>query len=178
MTRTRYHFLPGDSSPYFITATTVNWLPLFSNPDIAAILLNSFQFLIQNQRLVIHAYVIMENHLHLVASAEGLSKEIANFKSFTARKSIDYYIENQNQYVLDQLTFYKLAHKTDREYQFWQEGSHPERVKDEEMLQQKIDYTHFNPVRRGYVDTPEHWRYSSARDYAGLAGLLPVTMCV
>jgi putative transposase len=29
------------------------------------------------------------------------------------------------------------------------------------MLQQKVDYIHQNPVRRGYVDDPAHWRYSS-----------------
>ena len=32
-----------------------------------------------------------------------------------------------------------------------------------------------NPVKRGYVDEPIHWRYSSARNYAGLTGLLEVT---
>ena len=33
---------------------------------------------------------------------------------------------------------------------------------------------HLNPVKRGYVDTPEHWRYSSARNYAGLEGLIEI----
>jgi hypothetical protein len=33
---------------------------------------------------------------------------------------------------------------------------------------------HYNPVKRGYVDDPLHWRYSSARNYAGLEGLFPV----
>ena len=176
MARTRYQFLPDDPAPYFITATTVNWLPLFSNPEIASIILDSLRFLIDSQRLILHAYVIMENHLHLVANAENLGREIANFKSFTARKCIDYYIENQKQIVLDQLTLFKLEHKRDRPYQFWQEGSHPERITDEQMLGQKIEYTHFNPVCRGYVDLAEHWRYSSARDYARQSGLLPVVM--
>ena len=48
---------------------------------------------------------------------------------------------------------------------------HPGRA----MLQQKLDYVHMNPVRRGYVDDPTHWRYSSARSYAGQEGLVPVT---
>ncbi|MAK90224.1 MAG: transposase, partial [Oleibacter sp.] len=43
-----------------------------------------------------------------------------------------------------------------------------------EMMRQKIEYIHQNPVKRGYVDQDEHWRYSSARDYAGSEGLLPV----
>jgi len=36
---------------------------------------------------------------------------------------------------------------------------------NEDMLRQKIEYVHNNPVKRGYVDVPEHWRYSSARNY-------------
>jgi hypothetical protein len=76
------------------------------------------------------------------------------------------------------LNFYKLDHKKDRQYQFWQEGSHPQQIADERMMQQKIDYIHYNPVRRGYVDKPEDWRYSSARDFVGLPGLLPVVVGV
>lgn len=118
----------------------------------------------------------MENHLHLIAAASNLSAEIARFKSFTARKSIDYYLSRGDAFILKQLAYHKRKHKTDRPYQFWQEGSHPQRILDEGMMVQKLEYLHNNPVRRGYVDLPEHWRYSSARDYAGVAGLVPVTM--
>jgi hypothetical protein len=31
-----------------------------------------------------------------------------------------------------------------------------------------------NPVKRGYVELPEHWRWSSARSYAGGEGLIEV----
>jgi len=106
MTRTHYQFLAGDSHPYFITATTVNWLPLFSNLDIATILLDSLSFLITQKRLDLYAYVIMKNHIHLIASAENIAKEISNFKSFTARKSIDCYRDRQNLAILKQLAFY------------------------------------------------------------------------
>jgi len=41
-------------------------------------------------------------------------------------------------------------------------------------MRQKVEYIHRNPVERRYVDRPEHWRYSSARDYAGVAGLIAV----
>ena len=42
------------------------------------------------------------------------------------------------------------------------------------MMHQKLEYTHNNPVARGYVDDPTHWRYSSARNYAGLLGLIEI----
>jgi hypothetical protein len=47
-------------------------------------------------------------------------------------------------------------------------------METEEMMWQKIEYIHNNSLRRGYVDDPVHWRYSSARAYAGLPGLLEV----
>ena len=76
--------------------------------------------------------------------------------------------------ILEQLAFYKKAHKNDRAYQFWQEGVHPELIQNDEMMRQKIDYIHLNSVKRGYIDKAEHWRYSSARDYLGQQGLLEV----
>jgi len=44
------------------------------------------------------------------------------------------------------------------------------------MMSQKVTYMHYNPVARRYVEEPEHWRYSNARDYAGVAGVLEVSM--
>ena len=41
-------------------------------------------------------------------------------------------------------------------------------------MRQKLEYMHNNPVKRGYVDEAVHWRYSSARNYAGLRGLIDV----
>ena len=174
MTRTRYKFLSKDHFPYFITATTVNWLPLFKNPVIAEIVIDSLRFMIFEGRLSLYAYVLMDNHLHLVASAENLSREIACIKSFTAQQCIDYYKEKNNSTILKQLAFYKLRHRKDRKYQFWQEGVHPKRLQDIEMMHQKIEYIHINPVRKGYVNKPELWRYSSARDYSGGIGLLDI----
>jgi hypothetical protein len=69
---------------------------------------------------------------------------------------------------------FKLPHKTDREHQLWQEGSHPQMIADERMMWQKLEYIHNNPVRRGYVDDPIHWRYSSAKNYSKLPALVPV----
>ena len=68
----------------------------------------------------------------------------------------------------------KLRHKTKSLHQIWEEGSHPQQIQNEEMMRQKLEYIHNNPVERGYVDEPTHWRYSCARNYAGLPGLFPV----
>jgi putative transposase len=76
--------------------------------------------------------------------------------------------------LLEQLRYFKLRHKVDQRYQLWQEGSHPKEIGSDEMLVQKLEYAHNNPVKRGYVDDPLHWRYSSARNYARQRGLIDV----
>ena len=60
---------------------------------------------------------------------------------------------------------HKKRYKENSQFQIWQEGAHPQIIRDDDTLNQKIEYIHNNPVRRGYVDAPEHWRYSSARNY-------------
>ena len=175
MSRSRYRVL--GSQPHFITCSTVEWMPLFSKPALVEIILNSLRFLQAQKRLTLYSYVVMENHLHLITSAEKLSKEIGNFKSFTARSIIDWFQENQpKSYWLKRLQEAKLRHKTGQQYQVWQEGFHPKMIISEHMLQQKVDYIHHNPVKRGYVDDPAHWRYSSYRNYLGEPGLLEVTL--
>ncbi|MFO8009612.1 MAG: transposase [Dehalococcoidia bacterium] len=176
MGRSRYRMLHGDTSPYFLTCTTTNWIALFGNMEIARIILDSLRFLIDDGRLAIHGYVIMENHIHLIASSENLSEEIKNFKSFTARSIIDHLKAQHNSCILHELSFHRKRHKSDQQYQLWQEGSHPEAIQNQHMLKQKLDYIHYNPVRRGYVNDPAHWPYSSYRDYHRQTGLLPISM--
>ena len=172
MGRSRYRFIYPDQ-PHFMTLTLQGWLPVFTRPESVDILLQSFRFLM-NEGLRIHAWVILENHLHLIAQSQQLDKDIARFKSFTARQLLDYLQQRKVTTLLNQLQQLKLAHKTDRQWQLWQEGVHPEWISSLDMMKQKIEYIHQNPVKRGYVDNAEHWRYSSARDYAYSEGLLPV----
>ena len=153
--------------------TVLHWIPVFTRAETVEILLNSLRYL-SNDGLRLHAYVVLENHMHLVAQSEDLCRDIGRFKSYTSKQVLAFLAENRVSTVLDQLAFYKKAHKGDRSYQFSQEGVHPELIQGDGMMRQKIEYIHNNPVVRGYVDEPEHWRYSSARNYAGREGLLDV----
>ncbi|WP_127471125.1 REP-associated tyrosine transposase [Thiomicrorhabdus aquaedulcis] len=172
MGRSRYQFVDGHL-PHFVTCTVLHWIPVFTRPETVDILLSSLRFL-QAEGLNVYSYVILENHLHMVVESDDLSRDIARFKQFTAKQCLALLQEKGAKTLLDQFAFYKKAHKSERAFQFWQEGCHPEWIQSDEMMRQKIEYIHQNPVKRGYVDLPEHWRYSSARDYMGQAGLLDI----
>jgi putative transposase len=173
MGRTRYRF--GEHSfPHFLTCTVVGWLPVFTRPDTVQILLDSWQFLQDHNRLVLLGYVVLENHIHFIASADNLAKEVGDFKSHTARRIIDYLSDRHVRTLLQGLEYHKARHKTDRLFQFWQEGSQPKVIETEATLRQKLEYIHNNPVKRGYVSDATHWRYSSARNYARMESLVDV----
>ena len=95
---------------------------------------------------------------------------------YTARQIIDLLEKHSAKVLLRQLRALKLRHNTKSEHQVWQEGSQPKQVSNDEIMRQKLEYLHNNPVKRGYVDDPLHWRYSSARNYAGQSGLIAVVM--
>jgi len=172
MGKSRYKFTQLDQ-PHFMTLTVLNWIPVFTRPETVAVFFDSLQHLIQ-EGLKLYAYVVLENHIHLVAQSQNLEKDIARLKSFTSRQLLRYLQEKKASILLTQFEFYKKAHKNDRTYQFWQEGVHPELIHNKEMMCQKVNYIHENPVKRGYVDLVEHWRYSSARNYLGQEGMLEV----
>ena len=173
VTRSGYRFIEKDQ-PHFVTSTVVQWLPLFSNPEIVEILFGSLRFLERERALALYAYVIMENHMHMIASSDDLSKTMKEFKSFTATSIVEYLESRGSHSLLKMLEGAKLPHKVESKHQVWQEGSHPEMITSLEMMTQKIEYIHNNPVKRGYVDNPLHWRYSSARNYEGENGLIDV----
>ncbi len=173
MPRSRYRIF-DDAYPHFVTCTVVGWLPVFMRPEVVEILLDSLRFLQRERGLQLFGYVIMENHLHLIAKADELAERIGQFKSFTARNIIDLLMRRAETGLLHELRFQKRNHKSDREFQFWDEGSHAQQIDSDEMMLQKLEYIHQNPLRRGYIDDPTHWRYSSARNYSRQKGLLDV----
>ena len=176
MSRSSYGF--GESEyQYFMTWTIVGWLPLFTRDEAVQIIFDSWKYLHQHENFTLLGYVILENHLHLIASAPKISDAVRRSKSYTARRIIDLLERRNTQTLLRQLKAHTLRHKQESgsEYQVWQEGSHPMQIDHTEMMWQKLEYTHMNPVRRGYIDDPLHWRYSSARNYAKQPGLIDVT---
>jgi REP element-mobilizing transposase RayT len=119
MSRSRYK-IHDNAFPHFLTCTVVEWLPVFTRQESAQIILDSWQYLQKEGRITLFAYVILENHLHFIAASKDLSKEVGDFKSYTARRLIDTLGSAGAKTLLDQLAFRKPKYKADREYQFWQ----------------------------------------------------------
>ncbi|MFH0865814.1 MAG: transposase [Bacteroidota bacterium] len=78
------------SKAYYVTLTVVQWIDIFSRKSYRDIIIDSLKYCQKNKGLVIYAYVIMSNHVHMLISAEkeNLSDVIRDFKKFTCKKNI------------------------------------------------------------------------------------------
>lgn len=88
MGRSRYKIYEP-THPHFITCTVLHWIPIFTRTETTAIIFDSLKYLQKNDNLKLYAYVILENHLHLIVTSDDLAKSMESFKKYTARHIID-----------------------------------------------------------------------------------------
>ncbi|CAN5598436.1 hypothetical protein BH10BAC5_BH10BAC5_21370 [soil metagenome] len=163
--RSRYKIY-NKEGVFFITSSIVNWIPIFKSRKYSDILIENLKFYQINNGLIIYAYVIMPDHFHLIGSNDELTKTIQSFKKYTAKEIITNLKRDNNLSILNEFRDEKLSYKTSSEFQVWQEGFHPQEMLNNEILKQKIEYIHYNPVRNALVEKAEDWLYSSAKDYS------------
>ncbi len=170
--RSRYKF-DKEKGLYFITSTIVEFISIFTSEKYCKII-DSLLFSREQKDLKIIAYVIMDNHFHAILEAENLSDKIKAIKGFTAREIVKQLEIDNNKWILDQLHFYKKKYKIKSTYQIWQEGVHPQLIENHDVALQKINYIHFNPVKKGFIAKPEYWTFSSASNYANGTGVMEI----
>ena len=153
---------------YFVTTTIVHWQYVFTSVPYFEVLIESLKYCMANKGLHLHAHVIMPNHAHYIVSADAeksLSDIMRDYARYTSRKITQLLTQEGRSMLLEVFRQAAIDGRRRNECKVWQDGFHPIALESDEFLRQKIDYLHDNPVRKGYVDKPEEWRYSSARNY-------------
>jgi REP element-mobilizing transposase RayT len=164
---------------YYLTFQVVEWVDIFTRLAIKNIFVESLRYCQQNKGLVLCAWVLMSNHAHLLAQSKtgDISEFIRDFKRHTS-KAFTEYIKNENESRCDWMLniFSNAASKTKRnkDYQVWTHENHCVQVYTDKFVSEKLEYIHNNPVRARIVEFPEHYLYSSAKNYAGEKALLDV----
>ena len=164
---------------HFITFATVGWVDVFTRLIYRKILIDSITFCQKAKSLVVYAWCIMSNHAHLILRSKSadLSGTIRDLKKYTSKKCIEIIqIENESRREW-MLKLFKSAGKVNSNnsaYQSWRQGNKPVELFSNEVFDQKLRYIHMNPVESGIVENPEEYLHSSARDYAGVKGLLDI----
>jgi len=156
----------NENSMHFLTLTIIEWIDIFSKPEYFQVIIDSFKYCCKNKGLLLYEYVIMTNHIHLIARAKEsskLSQIISDFKKYTTREILKLLKKDNRKYILN-LIRNSFAKKKGYEKQIWQRENYPEVITSERFLRQKIKYIYNNPVKKKYVVRPEDWLYSSAKN--------------
>jgi REP element-mobilizing transposase RayT len=169
------------SSLHHITLQVVYWIDVFTRPRYRDIVIENLKYCQENKGLIIYAYVIMSNHIHLLvqSTSDNLSDILRDFKSYTSKKlieSVESDTESRKKWMLFMFKRAAIKHKRNTVYQFWTHENHAEIIYSEKFIRQKIDYIHHNPVRAKIVEHPEDYLYSSARNYAELESMLQIEL--
>ena len=162
----RYRIRP-DTAVYFCTFSVVDWLPVFISERPCQIILDSLRFCHEQKQLGVDAFVIMPTHLHLIVfdrewNTERLQQTLTDFRKFTGRRLVEFCGEATPACFSAALA---AAAGDNRSHRFWQATRHPGAITSEKFHNQKRDYLHDNPRRKGLVLLQTHWRWSSARWY-------------
>jgi putative transposase len=86
--------------------------------------------------------------------------------------------ENRREWMMDLFCKAGKANSNNNDFQFWQQDNHPIQLITPKFTHQKLDYIHNNPVVAGFVDKPEEYLHSSARDYYGTSKGLPKVILI
>lgn len=178
----RKYKILDQSKPYFVTFVVINWIDLFIRNEYKDILLDSISFCQKEKGLEVFAWCIMTSHVHMIIGThrDPMQNILRDLKSFTSRKlrlAIEENpTESRREWMLKMMYNIGLANSNNRGFQLWQQHNHPIELATNEMIDQRLHYTHYNPVETGFVSSPEDYLYSSARDYAGEPGLLKIIL--
>lgn len=158
---------------HYVTYATVGWVDALTRPAYKDIIVESLRHCQREKGLELFAWCIMSNHVHLIARASdgnSLQDILRDHKKFTAKELLKAIAENPQESRREWLL--KHFSTSDGGNQVWQHDLHPIWLRRPDIIQQKLRYIHRNPVEEGLVEEPHHYLYSSARDEAGMPGML------
>ncbi len=167
---------PGHA--HFLTFSCWKRLPLLARDRCRHWFTEALNASVQQHDIACWAYVIMPEHAHVLLLPRqweyNISAWMASFKLRVARPALRYLEQNQPSFLKkleDRQPSGRVSHR------FWQPGGGIDvNLWTDAKIWDKIDYIHNNPVRRGLVERPEDWRWSSYHDFRAARQVGPVVL--
>ena len=160
----KYRRLRIPGALWFFTLVTYQRRIIFDNESVIAKLIRVIKKVSIMKPCQIEAFVILPDHIHLIMSLpEGDSDYSTRIKMIKAAFTKDY------------LKDLKETPRNDKgEMRVWQSRFWEHGIREDNDLERHLDYIHYNPVKHGYVESPDQWLNSSFQDYVKL-GMYPAS---
>ena len=128
-----------------------------------------------------HAWCIMPSHVHMIIGSrqdklEDIVRDMKKHTSSELKPAIkNHPQESRKEWIIWMMERAGKKNGNNKDWQFWQQHNKPLEIKGQEMFDKKLDYIRQNPVKAGSVTKEEDWKYSSARDFFGMKGLVKLS---
>ncbi len=172
----------NQKATYFITFQIVGWADVFSRQRYRDVIIDSFKYCMIHKGMELNAYVIMTNHIHVIISSktENLSGLVRDFKKYTSKQILSIIdnnpIESKKEWLEMVFKYHAKFNKRVGEKQLWTHENRAVELDINEMFDSRLNYIHNNPVVAGWDYKPEHYLYSSARNYSDMECLIEIDM--
>jgi putative transposase len=133
------------TNTYFVTASTWGHRSLFQSERIASLLINTLTHYRRAQKYLLHEFVIMPNHIHLIFTPSEIT------------------LERAMQFVKGGFS-YRVNKELRMNAEVWERGYVDHRIRDHNDYERHLSYVRNNPVKAGLVKLAEEYPYSSARE--------------
>jgi putative transposase len=150
---------------YFWTDTIKEWGRLLEKDLYKNIIIDCWRNLVSRDKIRIYGFVIMPNHLHLIwemLEKNGKEMPYASFNKFTSHQFLENLKATDNPHLID----FKVT-DIERKHRFWQRDPLAIEMNSRNVVSQKLDYIHLNPLQEHWslVTKPEDYVWSSAKFY-------------
>ena len=144
----------GNGDLHFITASCYRRQPLLESTYRKDLFVTVLEEVRQRYEFVVVGYVVMPEHFHLLISEPARANPsviIQALKLGVVRHLFPDPKTRQNLKLFD----------NSAPNRFWQRPFYDFNVWSAHRHREKLRYIHRNPVKRGLVETPDQWRWSS-----------------
>jgi len=123
----------ADPRAYHLTWGTFNRETTLSNPKLAMALIDELELEASNGNILVYAYCIMPDHIHLLVSPHGEHDVVAFVQAYKSRTTRIFWQANYNG-------------------KLWQHGFYDRILRQQEDIKQVARYILDNPVRKKITD--------------------------
>ena len=152
---------------HFVTFSCCRRQAYFSYAGVFDLFVRCLEDMRLRFNICVYGYVVMPEHVHLLLSEPGaatLAEAIHYLKLSFAKRARS--LRSSDSQVSAQKACANVGHRLHPLVACWEKRYYDRNVRDYDEFKVKLRYLHRNPVKRGLVQTPEEWKWSSYRHYA------------
>ena len=145
----------GGGDLHYITCSCYQRKPFLGSASRRDLFLKIFEEVRQKYEFQVVGYVVMPEHIHLLIGEPDDRSVAVAMQVLKQRMARQCLARGRSRFVEDAAP-----------PPFWYPRSYDFNVFSQKKVAEKLDYIHWNPVKRGLVASPEQWGWSSYRYYA------------